>query len=109
MRAFAYERPTHQGDAIALLFEHGPDARPLAGGTDLIIRLRDGSIRPSIVVDLKRIAELDGQIRDDDGQLTIGARTVMTDVAADARIRRDYEALAEAASVVGTVQIRNRA
>ena len=109
MRAFAYERPAHLDDAVALLAEHGPEARLLAGGTDLIIRLRDGSIRPRMVVDVKRIAELDGQIRDGDGYLTIGARTVMTDIAADPRIRRDYEALAEAASVVGSVQIRNRA
>ena len=64
MRAFAYERPTHLDDAVALLAEHGPEARLLAGGTDLIIRLRDGSIRPRIVVDLKRIAELDGEIRE---------------------------------------------
>ncbi len=109
MRAFAYERPTHLEDALALLDEHGPDARPLAGGTDLIIRLRDGSIRPRVVVDVKRIAELDGEIREADGQLTIGARTTMTDIAADERIRHAYRALAEAAAVVGSVQIRNRA
>jgi carbon-monoxide dehydrogenase medium subunit len=109
MRAFAYERPTHLDDALDLLGEHGPEARLLAGGTDLIIRLRDGSIRPRIVVDVKRIAELDGEIREDDGHLTIGAWTTMTVIAADERIRREYVALAEAASVVGSVQIRNRA
>jgi carbon-monoxide dehydrogenase medium subunit len=109
MRAFAYERPTDLDDAVALLAEHGSEARLLAGGTDLIIRLRDGSIRPRIVVDLKGIAELDGEIRESDGGLTIGAKTVMTDIAADERIRRDYRALAEAAWVVGSVQIRNRA
>ena len=109
MRAFEYERPTHLDDALALLVEHGTEVRPLAGGTDLIIRLRDGSIRPRIVVDLKRIAELDGEIREGGGHLTIGAHTVMTDVVGDERIRRDYEALAEDASVVGSVQIRNRA
>ncbi len=109
MRAFAYKRPANLADAIALLAEHGPEARLLAGGTDLIIRLRDGSIRPRIVVDLKKIVELDGELREGDGHLTIGARTVMTDIAADERIRRDYEALAEAALVVGSVQIRNRA
>ena len=109
MRAFAYAQPVNLADAIALLAEHGPEARLLAGGTDLIIRLRDGSLRPRIVVDLKKIVELDGEIREGDGHLTIGARTVMTDIAADERIRRDYEALAEAALVVGSVQIRNRA
>jgi CO/xanthine dehydrogenase FAD-binding subunit len=109
MRAFAYERPTNLGAAVALLAEHGPEARPLAGGTDLIIRLRDGSIQPRVVVDLKRIAELDGEIREGDDGLIIGARTTMAAIAADERIRRDFQALAEAAAVVGSVQIRNRA
>ena len=109
MRAFAYEHPTRLVDAIALLAEHGPDARLLAGGTDLIIRIRDGSIQPRVVVDVKGIAELDREIREIDGGLRIGAGTVMTDIAADERIRRDHRALAEAAAVVGSVQIRNRA
>ena len=114
MRAFAYERPTSLSDAVALIATHGPQARLLAGGTDLIIRVRDGSIAPEVVVDLKRIAELDGEIRaghDPEGReiLAIGARTVMTDVAADERIRRDHQALAEGAAVVGSIQIRNRA
>src|SRR3990172_2626291 len=109
MRTFAYERPDTLADAVALLAA-GPDvARPLAGGTDLIIRLRDGTIRPDVVVDLKRLRELDDGIRERDGRLVIGARAVMTDIAADERIRRDFAALAEAALVVGAVQIRNRA
>jgi carbon-monoxide dehydrogenase medium subunit len=109
MRAFEYERPTSLADAFALLAEPGSDARLLAGGTDLIIRLRDGSIRPRTVVDIKGIAELDGEIRERDGHLRIGARTVMSDILAHERIRRDYEALAEGAAVVGSAQIRNRA
>ena len=109
MRTFAYERPDRLDDAVALLAEHGTDARLLAGGTDLIIRLRDGTLRPSVVVDLKRIGELDDSIREVDGVLRIAARTTMTDIGADARIRRDDTALAEGASVVGSVQIRNRA
>jgi carbon-monoxide dehydrogenase medium subunit len=109
MRAFTYERPTHLADAVGLLAASDGEARLLAGGTDLIIRLRDGSIRPRVVVDVKGIEELDGEIREADGGLRIGARTVMTDIAADERIRDEYEALAEAASVVGSVQIRNRA
>jgi len=109
MRPFAYERPASLAAALALLAA-GPDvARPLAGGTDLIIRLRDGSLRPSVVVDLKGIPELDDGIADHGGRLIIGARAVMTDIAADERIRREVAALAEAALVVGAVQIRNRA
>jgi CO/xanthine dehydrogenase FAD-binding subunit len=109
MRAFAYERPAALADAIGLLDRHGTDARLLAGGTDLIIRLRDGTYRPSVVVDVKGIAELDPAIATADGRLRFGALTTMTDILKDERIRRDYLALAEAALFVGSVQIRNRA
>jgi carbon-monoxide dehydrogenase medium subunit len=109
MREFAYERPTDLADALGLLADQGSDARLLAGGTDLIIRIRNGSIQPRTVVDLKGVAELERGIREVDGYLSIGARTVMTDLLRDERIRRDYAALAEAAGVVGAVQIRNRA
>ena len=113
MRAFVYERPDRLADALALMADGGgpagDGARPLAGGTDLIIRIRDGSIRPRTVVDVKRIAEFSRDIRADDGWLRIGARTTMTDLLRDERIGRDYTALAEAAAYVGSVQIRNRA
>jgi carbon-monoxide dehydrogenase medium subunit len=74
-----------------------------------VIRLRDGTARPAVVIDVKRIAELRPAIHEDDGRLVISAGTVMTDVAADGRVRRSFPALAEAAAVVGSVQIRNRA
>jgi carbon-monoxide dehydrogenase medium subunit len=61
------------------------------------------------VIDVKRIRELGAQIADADGGLVIGARTAMTEIAADPRIRARYTALAEGAAVVGSVQIRNRA
>ena len=109
MRPFAYERPDRLPDAVALLADAGDRARILAGGTDLIIRLRDGSIRPDVVVDVKRIAAIDAGIREAGDRLVIGGRAVMTDIAADPRIRRDFTALAEAAAVVGSAQIRNRA
>ena len=109
MHTFAYARPASLAEAVALLQAHGPDARVLAGGTDLIVRLRDGSAAPSIVIDVKRIAELRPGIREVDGRVVIGATTVMTDVAADPLVRRHFPALAEAAAVVGSVQIRNRA
>ena len=109
MRAFAYARPGRLEDVVGILDERGPDARLLAGGTDLIIRLRDGTLRPEVVVDVKRAAELDGDVREVDGGLRIGALTTMTTIAADERIRTGFQALAEAALVVGSVQIRNRA
>jgi carbon-monoxide dehydrogenase medium subunit len=109
MHTFAYARPTRLAEAVALLEAHGSDARLLAGGTDLIIRLRDGTAQPGVVIDIKRIAEMRPSIREEAGCLVIGAGTVMTDIAADDRVRRSYPALAEAAAVVGSVQIRNRA
>jgi CO/xanthine dehydrogenase FAD-binding subunit len=108
MQRFAYERPTELRDATALLAA-GDAARPLSGGTDLIIRLRDRTLRADVVVDVKDIPELAGGIRHEDGRLVIGANTVMTEIAENETIRRRFTALAEAALVVGSVQIRNRA
>lgn len=109
MQPFAYERPTSLADAVALLADVGDRAAILAGGTDLIIGLRDGSARPEVVVDVKRIGELDERIVEVDGRLVIGAKATMTAIAAHPVVRRDFTALAEAASVVGSAQIRNRA
>ncbi len=109
MQPFSYARPATLAEAVALLADHGPDARVLAGGTDLLIRLRDGSMTPSVVVDVKRVPELAPGIRADGARLVIGATTAMTEIAAHPVIRREYAALAEAAAVVGSVQIRNRA
>ncbi len=109
MHTFTYARPHSLAEAVGLLEAHGPDARVLAGGTDLIVRLRDGSATPAVVIDIKRIAELRPGIREADGRVVIGATTVMTDVAASPLVRRHFPALAEAAAVVGSVQIRNRA
>ena len=109
MRTFRYERPATLAEALSILGSNGRDARPLAGGTDLIIRLRDGTVRPAMVVDVKRIPELRPGITEAGDRLTISATTVMTDIAADERVRRQFVALAEAATVVGSVQIRNRA
>jgi carbon-monoxide dehydrogenase medium subunit len=109
MQPFAYARPTSLTEAVALLAEHGPAARVLAGGTDLIIRLRDGSVAPSLVVDIKRVPEVAPGIRVDGDRLVIGATTTMTSIAAHPLVRRDLAALAEGAAVVGSVQIRNRA
>ena len=109
MRTFAYSRPATLAEAFSIIEAHGRDCRVLAGGTDLIIRIRDGSVRPAMVVDVKRIPELQPGIREEAGWLTIGATTVMSEIASNERIRRQFVALAEAAAVVGSVQIRNRA
>jgi carbon-monoxide dehydrogenase medium subunit len=109
VRPFALEQPTSIAEAIGILAAN-PDARLLAGGTDLIIRLRDGTIRTDTVVDVKRIRELDAAIDETAaGGLSIGARAAMTEIAENPLVRTRYTALAEGALVVGSVQIRNRA
>jgi len=109
VQIIGYERPETLAEAVAILDSQGDGARLLAGGTDLIIALREGRQHAAVVVDAKRIPELRPAITEADGRLSISADTVMTDIAADIRVRKHFPALAEAAAVVGAVQIRNRA
>jgi carbon-monoxide dehydrogenase medium subunit len=109
MRSFHYARPETLGEALALMNEYGPSATVLAGGTDLIVRLRTGRALPAIVIDLKRVPALQTGIRETGTFLRISAGTVMTDLIANERVRSRFPALAEAAHSVGSVQIRNRA
>jgi CO/xanthine dehydrogenase FAD-binding subunit len=109
VRQFAYERPTDVATAVALMSEYGADARALAGGTDLIIRLRDRTLQPRVVVDLKRIPDLAPSITQTGDVMRISAGTTMTDVLSDPFVQRNLPALADAASIIGSVQIRNRA
>jgi carbon-monoxide dehydrogenase medium subunit len=92
-----------------LLEREGDRARVLAGGTDLLIRLRDGTLTPALVVDVKRIPEMAPRITDEDGWVRISAGTTMTAVMESSLIRKSFPALAESARYVGSVQIRNRA
>ncbi len=109
MRPFRFVRPTSLQDVIDLLVEHGSDAALLAGGTDLVVGLRDGKIQPRVVIDLKRTSDLPGDIAESDGWLTIGATAPLSEVERCETVRSRFPALAEAASVVGSIQIRNRA
>jgi CO/xanthine dehydrogenase FAD-binding subunit len=109
VRPFAYFRPTTLDQTIAALADPGATPSLLAGGTDLIVRLRRGHVRPTVVVDTKSVRDLHGDIVAIDGGLRFGARVTMTTVIEELRVRQQFEALVEAASVVGSVQIRNRA
>ena len=109
MNPFQFARPETVAEAVSLLDEYGPDARLLAGGTDLVIELRNHWVEPKVVIDLKRIPELAPAIVERDGYLSITAATVMADITADDRVQRLFPALVEAADVVGSVQIRARA
>src|ERR1051325_10406420 len=109
MRPFKYVRPRQLEEVLTVLATHGAAARVLAGGTDVLVRLRMGHMRPDVVVDIKRVGDLSDRIVDEGSHLRVGAHVVMTELIADDRIRRHFPALVEAASVVGSIQIRNRA
>ena len=109
MRSFAYARPESLDEVFSLLAEYGPRAGLLAGGTDLLVRLRSGRQAPDMVIDLKRVEDLRGDVIETGGVLRVGARAVISNILADERIQQHFPALIEAGSVVGSVQIRNRA
>lgn len=109
MIPFLYSRPETIDAAVALLDEHGPDARVEAGGTDLIVGLRKGKFRAAMVVDVKRVRELDATIDESGGTFRIGALATIADICRDAGVNRHFPALVEAGSIVGSIQIRNRA
>jgi len=109
MQAFQYARPQTVGEVLDLLAEHGAGARILAGGTDLVIGMRNGEIRPAVVIDLKRVAGLAPSLSLSDGSLHLSATAVMREVEQSAEVKAHFPALAEAAAWVGSVQIRNRA
>ena len=104
---FAYEAPRTIDEALALLAAHGDDAKVLAGGQSLVPMLNFRLVRPAVLVDMNRVAEL-GELRIVDGRLHIGAmvRTAALERAAEARA--DWPLLAEAASFVGHAAIRTR-
>jgi carbon-monoxide dehydrogenase medium subunit len=85
------------------------DARALAGGTDLIPQMREGRRRAARVVDLKGIPELTAISVLPDGGLSIGAAASATAVSRHAVVASDYPAVAQAACMIGSVQVQNRA
>ena len=99
-------RPRSLDEAVRMLGSE-PGALALAGGTDVVVQLRDGRKRAEALVDL---GSLDlGGIRVRQGDLEIGASTRMETIAADSRVRDGWPALAEAASLVGAWPIQCRA
>jgi CO/xanthine dehydrogenase FAD-binding subunit len=109
VRPFRYLRPSSLQEVIGFLEEHGAGARLLAGGTDLTVELHYGQSLPRAVIDVKRASDLSPVIIEADGWLTISATVPLADVEGNKTVRRRFPALAEAAAVVGSIQIRNRA
>ena len=107
MPKFSVANPTTVEQAVALMAEHGEQARFIAGGTDLGPNLKHHLFTPTMVVSLGGVAELHGVDVDADGGLVIGAMATLTEVAEDARIVDGWPALAQAARLVSGPQLRN--
>jgi len=109
LHAITYESPKTIADAVKLLAAHGEKARPLSGGTDLVIQLRAGTRRPEYVVDVKSIPELTRISFSLQHGLHLGAAVSCIEIHENADMRRYYPGLTEAAHLIGSLQIQSRA
>ena len=108
MNWVAYRRPKSIAEALTLLDEAAGRGRVMAGGTDLILQLRQRENGADLLVDITGIEELK-HIRENDGWIQIGAAVTHAEVAKNPLIQKEARALAEGCAQVGSPQIRNMA
>ena len=104
---FTYLSPRSLKDASALLVKHGDKARLMAGGTDLLIKMRHRALMPEYLIGLRGLPGLETLRCDRESGLVIGALSRLADVAGHPEIRRYYPALSRSANLTATVQVRN--
>ena len=104
---FTYLAPVSAADAVKLMADHGRDAMLVAGGTDLYPNMKRRQFEPTVLVGLRGIKELVGIRGTARAGITIGAGTTLTATSRHAEIARHYPALATAAGLVSTPQLRN--
>jgi carbon-monoxide dehydrogenase medium subunit len=112
LRAFEDHAPTTLDEALSLLQQHGEGARPLAGGTDLVVQMKENATKfaaPSHIISLLRVPDLGGIEFSENEGLRIGAGVSMMEVAQSPIIRDHYAAIAEGAALVGSIQTMNMA
>jgi aerobic carbon-monoxide dehydrogenase medium subunit len=108
VRSFEYHRADSVGQAVELLQRLGSDAHLMAGGTSLVLLLRQGLIQPGHVIDIRRLPELSGILRTADGGLEIGATTTHRQAETSADLNAYCPALTETFGHVATIRIRNQ-
>ncbi len=106
---FDYIKLATLADASQFLAQHAGEARPFMGGTDTIVRMRDGFWKDKYLVEVKHFEGMTSIKFDPAKGLTIGAATPMNKVVADPNVNKFYPLLAEAARSVASYQLRNRA
>jgi carbon-monoxide dehydrogenase medium subunit len=106
MAKFKYFEPADLTEALSLLENYGDDARIIAGGQSLLILVRQGLIRPQVLLSLHRIPQL-REIKFEDRELALGAMATQRQISSDDGIRSRLAALAEAASRVGSIHVQN--
>jgi carbon-monoxide dehydrogenase medium subunit len=106
---FEFLSPKSIKEAISLLAKYGPKAKVIAGGTDLISEMRWGEWRPQYVLSLNQISGLDEIQFDKTTGLRMGAACTIGEIERSKVIKEYYPLLAQAASVLGSMEIRNRA
>src|SRR5919109_4145456 len=105
--AFEYRRASSAAEAVDLLAEHGDDAKLLAGGHSLLPLMRLRLAMPAMLVDIGRVGDL-SYVRDDGGQVRIGALTRHHDLETSEVLRSQVPLLAEVAGQIGDPQVRHR-
>jgi aerobic carbon-monoxide dehydrogenase medium subunit len=106
--AFDYLAPQSVEEAVALLAQHGDDAKVLAGGQSLIPAMRFRLAAPAILIDVNTLTGLE-YVREEDGHLAIGALAREVMLEESAAVARTYPLLADAARVIADPLVRNRA
>jgi 4-hydroxybenzoyl-CoA reductase subunit beta len=97
---FEHLEPESLAEAVAMLAEHAGQAKPIAGGTELLVSMKQRLVAPDYLVNLKGIAELDF-IAEEDGGLRVGALTRLADVIRSPVVQERWPVLAQAAAAVG--------
>ena len=107
MKFEKYFRPESLQEAIDLMKEYKGEYKLLAGGTDVVIRLKAHALRVKTIIDISRVPELSG-VRIEDGKLYVGANTRLMDLSKNPDVvNSEWEILAECAGHVSSTQVRN--
>lgn len=109
MHAFDYVAAQTVDETVSLLAEKGNQARVLAGGTDLIVQVREGRRHPDVIVDVKKLAETNVLSYDQQNGLHLGAAVPCYRIYGDTPIAQAYPGLMDAFSLIGGIQIQGRA